>query len=530
MALDSDRPSFGRREFIGSATLTTAGAAVGLSAWLKSPKHRLAAETERLKEEHRKPERLVRMGFIGVGNRGSSLLRTALQVPGAIPMAVADVQSEKRNDVATDIRDVMATKLGDPRFSVSLYDDYRRLLDDKSIEAVVIATPHYLHGPMAIDAIEAGKHVYCEKAMAFTIGENQDIYNLVRAGAKTSTGAELVFQVGHQRHYSPLYRKVKELVDRDHIGDVAAIRGQWNQNDEIRRPTANPELEKVINWRLYSELSGGLTTEFATHQIDVANWILGTHPDSVCGYGGVDFYPDGRDTDDNIHLVFNYKVPIPRRDGYGRIVKETVNGATQIVWELDESGQRKLRNVRFMYMSIMANAQLGPSELILGRYGSIGVGLGGGEFWKEKKARQDPNRIAEGTNPLRAKQKDILKSGPTVATSFGGLPGAPIPDEITKVDVVADDGGGEHEIETTDRSHWTRFIKPIKGAYDRVETLLAMEGFVECVRRSRSGQPFRHLLGADVEIGMWSAIPALMANIAMREQRTVYWKEFFPSA
>src|SRR5437867_5266955 len=100
---------------------------------------------------------------------------------------------------------------------------------------------------MAMEALEAGKHVYCEKAMAYTIGENQDLEALVRSKP------DLVFQVGHQRRYSPLYQRVKQMIDEGLIGDVVAIRAQWNQKNVERRPCPDPALEKVINWRLYSE-------------------------------------------------------------------------------------------------------------------------------------------------------------------------------------------------------------------------------------------------------------------------------------
>ena len=518
MAPASDHGSVSRREFIGSTALGSAGLALGISAYFTDSKKRgpdfIALSARR--------EQWVKMGFIGVGHRGSSLLRTALQVPNAVPVAVADVQPGKRKDQARNARRQMRQTLQDESFQVAAYSDYRRLLDDKEVEAVVIATPHYLHGPMAIDAIEAGKHVYCEKAMAFTIGENQDIYNLVSSGKKSADGRSLVFQVGHQRHYSPLYRRVRDMVQLekpggDHIGDIAAIRGQWNLNDEIRRPAPDPEMEKVINWRLYSEMSGGLTTEFATHQIDVVNWLLGTHPDSVCGYGGVDWYgADGRDTHDNIHLIFNYKVPVVSRDVYGRVKRDGEQKAfylTQDGRETTDHRRARKRNTRFTYMSIMENEHQKFYEEILGKYGTIRATLGGGEFFKEKKSRSDPYRIAEGTNPSRAKQKDILKSGATVT------PGALVHETGEPIDEALED-----------RRHWTHYIRPIGGiAYDKVETLLAMESFTECIRLSREGKDFSHELSANVEIGMWSAVPALMANIAMREQRTVYWREFFGS-
>ena len=165
-----------------------------------------------------------------------------------------------------------------------------------------------------------------------------------------------------------------------------------------------------------------------------------------------------------------------------------------------------------MYMCIMENEHRKFYEEILGRYGSILVTLGGGEFFKEKKARSDPYRIAEGTNPAREKQKDILSSGATVD------PGS-----------LAQARGDSIDGDVEDRRHWTHYIRPISGAYDKVETLLAMESFAKCVRLSREGKDFSQELSADVEVGMWSAVAALMANIAMREQRTVYWNEFFAS-
>jgi predicted dehydrogenase len=380
------------------------------------------------------------------------------------------------------------------------YDDYRRLLDDKSVEGVFIATPHYLHGPMAIDAIQAGKHVYCEKAMAYTIGENQDIYNLVL------DRPNLVFQVGHQRHYSPLYQEVLRRIDDDQIGDVAAIRAQWNKNDVLERTCPDPALEKIINWRLYSEYSGGLTTEFASHQIDVANWAFHTHPDSVCGYGGVDWSPEqvsrGRDTTDNIHLIFNYKVPVWARDSYGWLKK--ADGKR--VQEVGPDGKPLFRDVRFTYTSIMQNAHIGPSELIMGRYGTLEVSLLGGESFEEKQQRKSPE---EGGPVLPA----VKAAASKVQLGEGGLPRRT---------------GKVIEVVKDPQNAWVEFTEPIAGAYDREETLLAVGSFIDCIRKSREKKPFKDNVKADVTVGLWGSVPALMANIAMRENRTVYWKEFFP--
>jgi len=518
---DSNRPAADasavqRREFLGSAALSGGGiAAGGLSFWYT---HQNTARPDL--DKFSLVEHQVRTGHIGVGNRGGSLLRTALQAPGSMPLAVCDKQPEKLRDSKKKIEEVIEKRDGkNGKPNVRVYDDYRRLLDDKEIEAVIIATPHYLHGEMAIDAIEAGKHVYCEKALAFTIGENQDIVRLVEdptcraVDARTGRpSGRLVFQVGHQRHYSPLYQRVGHMVETDQIGDVASIRAQWNLNDAISRPAPSIEMERVINWRLYSEYSGGLTTEYATHQIDVANWYFGTHPHSVCGYGGVDWYiDDARDTHDNIHLVFTYRVPVVERH---RFTGRPLRGADgRPIYRQGPDEKPLMRTTTFDYMSTMANAFLGPSEIIFGRYGTIQLSLAGGEFWKEKKALSDPYRIAEGTNPRRAQQKSLLKSGISKAVSL-----RPEPGEL--LDEPALEGG---------KQHWSRFIEPIEGAYDKIETLLAVESFLKCVRRSRQGEDFEQELKATARVGMESAVAALMANIAMRENRTVFWREFFPA-
>ncbi|MEC9352827.1 MAG: Gfo/Idh/MocA family oxidoreductase [Planctomycetota bacterium] len=513
----------GRRNFIGSTALGLGGAASGISFFFhKDKKHPDAAAVKGWNNTLFGGGDKVRTGHIGVGNRGGSLLRTALQVPGSMPIAVCDKSAKKLSDNKKGIqeaigkREGLAKKEWAKKIKVDTSDDYRRVLDNKDVEAVFIATPHYLHGPMAIDAVEAGKHVYCEKAMAFTIGENQDIVDLVEGGAKSSAGNDIVFQVGHQRHYSPLYQKVADMIAEDTIGEVATIRAQWNQNDKISRPAPSRALERIVNWRLYSEYSGGLTTEFATHQIDVANWFfgpagndhVGIAPHSVRGYGGVDwYYQDARDTHDNVHLIFTYKVPVVQRDPFGRKKKD---GSGKDVFEKDGQGNVRHREVTFDYMCTMANAHIGPSEMMLGRYGTIQVSLAGGEFWKEKKSREDLNRIAEGTNPRRALQKKILKSGATMA-KLGGKDA----DEVLKENPLAH---GE--------KHWSHFIEPIQGAYDKIETLLAVESFHKCVRLAKAGEPFKNELRANARVGMNSAIAALMANIAMREDRTVKWDEF----
>jgi predicted dehydrogenase len=443
----------------------------------------------------------VKVGFIGVGSRGGALLRSMLKVPGSEIVAVADVNDEAVGAAIDNIVERDGTEAKDKIFGT---DDYKELLKKEDVEAVVIATPHFMHGPMAMDALEAGKHVYVEKAMAFTIGECLDLYKMVK-----SLGNERVFQVGHQRHYSKLYRAVRDMVQGGRIGNVTAIRAQWNRNDQVARPSPDPKLERLVNWRLYSEYSGGLMTEFASHQIDVANMVLALppaagephkilFPESVCGMGGMD-YPrskrqKGRDTSDNVQVIYSFRVPFRER-------RKGPDGK----WAFLPTGESY--RVHFAYMSIMTNELLGPTEMIFGDEGTIEASLAGGDFWKEPKALTNPENQAEGTNPASTHQKSILKTGATISAVKKGIKKSDEEIAIAK-----------------DRTDWSDFVGEITGEHSPQETLLALDGFLSDIRKCRKGDPFH--VAANVDVGLGGAAAAIMGNIAMRENRTVTWKEF----
>jgi predicted dehydrogenase len=475
-----------RRDFIASAALTGAGALAAASFLLsKDPKP--------IPERASDP---VKVGFIGVGSRGGALLRCMLNVPGSRVVAVADVSEEAQQAAKENILDSQKAQ-GEEKSDPFASDDYREVLKRDDVEAVVIATPHFMHGPMAMDALEAGKHVYCEKAMAFTIGECMDLHRMARAREKTQ-----VFQVGHQRHYSKFYRKVRDLIHQGAIGNITAIRAQWNQNSNGTRPVLDPRTERMVNWRLYSEYSGGLMTEFASHQIDVANMVLGSpatspggahrvaFPIEVCGMGGID-HPryrkqKGRDTTDNVHVIFTYRVPYRERG-------KEVDGKQEWI----ETGE--YYNVRFTYMSIMTNSLLGPSEMIFGDEGTFECSLAGGDYWREAKAQS--SGVVGG-----AAKKAALKSGATISAVKKG---------IKKSD--------EEILPAKDRTDWTDFVK-VTGEQSPQETLLALDGFLRDIRLCKAGKPFH--VAANADVGLGGAASAIMGNIAMKERRVVTWKEF----
>ena len=96
------------------------------------------------------------------------------------------------------------------------------------------------------------------------------------------------------------------MINSNEIGKVSYFDCQWNRNGNWRRPVLDPTLERLINWRMYKEYSGGLVAELCSHQIDFVNWVLNDNPSKIMGSGGIDYWKDGRETFDNVHLIFKY--------------------------------------------------------------------------------------------------------------------------------------------------------------------------------------------------------------------------------
>ena len=237
------------------------------------------------------PPVVFNVGVIGCGDRGNGIIEVMKKIPDFSVTAICDV---------LDFRIEDCKKLFNSSEKVTVYKDYRRLLDDKSINAVVIATPLNMHYEIAAAALDAGKHVYLEKTMTYNI---EQALNLVK---KVKANSSSVFQVGHQYRYTPLYFKVKDMIRNGHLGKVTQIDCRWDRNWNWRRPVPDPKLERQINWRMYKEYSGGLVAELLSHQIDFINWAFETHPDTVLGTGGIDFYKDGRETFDNVQVMLRY--------------------------------------------------------------------------------------------------------------------------------------------------------------------------------------------------------------------------------
>lgn len=266
-----------RRNFISTTGLLTAG------ALLHSQLMNLYAASE--------TGSIFGTGIIGCGDRGLGLAGTLNSMPEKFSIkAVCDILPFRLDEM----------RKADNQNNFKYYSDYRKVLDDKSVKTVIIATPLYNHFEIAAEAVKAGKHVYLEKTMTYNAAQTIELRNLCSAYPRQT------LQVGHQYRYTPLYFKVKEMIDKGYLGKVVQVEARWDRNWNWRRPVPDGYSDRQINWRMYKEYSGGLPAELLSHQVDFINWAFDTHPDEILGTGGIDYYRDGRETFDNVQALLRY--------------------------------------------------------------------------------------------------------------------------------------------------------------------------------------------------------------------------------
>jgi predicted dehydrogenase len=263
-----------RREFVIKSSLATTALGVSTAALGKV--------------FSQSPNETLHIGIIGTGDRGGGLIPFINQIPNFNVAACCDILPFR-------LEKALSNAEGKP----TAYKDYRKLLENKDLDAVLVATPLNSHSKIAMDSLDAQKHVYCEKTMAKGYEGISNLLGRAKSSKKT-------FQTGHQYHSSRLYTHVVDLIKNGKVGKITAFECQWNRNGDWRRPVPGSELERLINWRMYREFSNGLTAELCSHQIDFVNWVLDAVPEKVMGVGGIDYWKDGRETFDNIHLIYSY--------------------------------------------------------------------------------------------------------------------------------------------------------------------------------------------------------------------------------
>ncbi|MBK5294341.1 MAG: Gfo/Idh/MocA family oxidoreductase [Acidobacteriia bacterium] len=223
---------------------------------------------------------------IGTGNRGSYLLSGVLEQPNAKVAAVCDNKPDRLDKAAT------AAAKDNP----ATYADWRKIIDRKDIDAVFIATPPHLHSEMAIAALRAGKHVYCEKPVGVTAAQVRDLVKAARA-------SKTVFVSGQQmRSYKQMGESVRRIREGA-IGDVIWVKAQRHATADLAHDGSSGD------WYFDVSKSGGYLIEQSVHNLDACNWVIGSRPSRACGFGGTQMYkndPPGRTIFDCASLTYEY--------------------------------------------------------------------------------------------------------------------------------------------------------------------------------------------------------------------------------
>jgi predicted dehydrogenase len=223
----------------------------------------------------------LNVAVVGTGRQGRSILAELAKIDGVRVVAICDTDQPRLN---SGLRRVQGAKG---------YADHRTLLDEASdVRAVIIATPTHEHKQIAIDALAAGKHVYCEAPLAHTVEDTRAIAQAAR------NAPTLVFASGLEARSNPIYKLARTFYLSDAVRKAIVINACDFQKTSWRFPASSPDREKAVNWRLDPELSLGLPGEQGVHQFDVALWYTDRLPTAVTGGGSIRVYDDGRAIDD----------------------------------------------------------------------------------------------------------------------------------------------------------------------------------------------------------------------------------------
>ena len=235
------------------------------------------------------------VGLIGCGGRGGSLTIALLEATDAKLVAMCDLFDEQ----------IAAAKERIGLQSPKEYRDMNELLAS-DVDAVIIATPPFVHAEHFEAAVRAGKHVYIEKPAAVSV---EDCKRIMRAS--DSADRNLNITMGFQRRYAATYKKAKEVHSAGAIGEIRMAHAHFlktgpssrSPTDRIRPST---EIDKIRRWGIWRDLAGDLIVENNVHCIDILNWFLGSHPVSAVGRGSKTLDRPG-DMRDNNNVVYEYE-------------------------------------------------------------------------------------------------------------------------------------------------------------------------------------------------------------------------------
>jgi predicted dehydrogenase len=292
---------YSRRNFLISSakagtSLAMASSLLGRAAWAQTPE-----------PTGKKPGDLS-VALIGAGAQGRVLMESCLRIPGIRFKAICDIWEYSQTYAQRFLK-----KYG---HDVNVYVDYADMLaQEGDLDAVIVASPDWMHAEHAIAAMQTGYPVYCEKEMSNSLEKAREMVETSRKTGK-------LLQIGHQRRSNPRYLHAIDTLIRDvHLlGRVTHAQAQWNRSKsedlgwpkkyEIDAATLQKygydSMSHFRNWRWYRKYGGGPIVDLGSHQIDLFAWVFGTDPKSVTASGGVDFY-DTHEWFDNVMCIYEYE-------------------------------------------------------------------------------------------------------------------------------------------------------------------------------------------------------------------------------
>ncbi|MEO1450501.1 MAG: Gfo/Idh/MocA family oxidoreductase, partial [Bacteroidota bacterium] len=400
---------------------------------------------------------------IGAGIMGFNNVRTALQVPGVELVAACDLYDGR----LTRVQEVHGKSIYTTR-------DYREILNRKDIDAVIVATSDHWHDKISIDALKAGKAVYCEKPMVHQIEEGQAV---VAAAQK----AKVPMMVGSQRVSSIIFEKAREIFEAGDLGELVMVeawidRQSANGAWQYSIPTdASPETvdwdrylgdapkqefdaKRFFRWRNYQDYGTGVSGDLFVHLISGLHMITGSYgPNRIYASGGLRFWKDGRDVPDVVMAIYDY----PKTDRHPAF------------------------NVQ-MRVNFIDGGGGGQQTRLVGTEGVMTIG------WSDITVTRSPMAKAPGYGGWdtymtfsEAQQKDFAKA---YAKEYPAEP--PRMQAPNTMTYSAPEGYNDHF------DHWSNFIEAIHTGKPVVE---------------------------DAAFGFRAAAPALLINKSYFEQKVIHW-------